>query len=300
MKIFITGGTGFIGTNLTNYLLDNGHHVVATGTRSYNDMIHNVNYKYISADTSKQGQWQKEIKKMDAVINLAGRTIFNRWSKRYKKLIYDSRILTTKNLVDAMPSGKGIILCSASAVGYYGSRGNDILAEGEPVGNDFLAKVTFDWEKEAMKGVKDKGARVAIVRFGVVLGKNGGAMSKMLPAFRLFAGGPLGNGIQWFPWIHLNDLLSGIMFILNNDKINGPLNFCTPNPVRNKELAATIGRLLKRPAVMPAPAFLVRLILGEFGETLLSSQRAFPEKLLNSGFVFQYPDIQSAVKNIID
>ena len=300
MKIFITGGTGFIGNNLTNHLLNEGHYVVATGTRIHNDRIDQKNYRYISADTTKKGKWQKDVRESDAVINLAGKTIFNRWSGKYKKLIYDSRILTTRNLVDALPSGKDVILCSTSAAGYYGSRGKDILSENEPAGNDFLAKVTLDWEKEAMKAAKEKGVRVALMRFGVVLGKNGGTMAKMLPAFRLFAGGPLGNGMQWFPWIHLEDLISGIMFIMNNNQIDGPLNFCAPNPVTNKELAVTIGRLLKRPSVMPAPAFMIRLLLGEFGETLLSSQKAVPDKLLNSGFIFQYPDIESAVRSIID
>lgn len=299
MKIFITGGLGFIGRHLSDFFLSRGHLVTAVGIRSGQNLINHQNFRYLSADTTQEGDWQEELKDTDAAVNLAGKTIFKRWNKSYKKLIYDSRILTTRNLVDALPANKGITLCSASAAGYYGNRGDDTLAEEETNGNDFLAKVSRDWEDEALRA-EEKGIRVVTARFGVVLGKNGGAMGKMVPAFRLFVGGPLGEGTQWFPWIHLDDLISAMMFILENRDIHGPVNFCAPNPIRNRDLAKAMGHVLNRPAFMPAPGFMIRLVLGEFGTTLLAGQRAIPEKLLSFGFDFEYPDIINAIRHIIN
>ncbi|MFO7666311.1 MAG: NAD-dependent epimerase/dehydratase family protein [Desulfobacterales bacterium] len=192
MKIFITGGTGFIGSHLSASLLKKGHFVFAVGGREAGKTSSNPNFKYISADTTKKGPWQDELKDIDAVINLAGRSIFNRWNEKYKKSIYESRILTTRNLVEALPSGKNITLCSTSAAGYYGDRGEDILTESEPSGTDFLAKVCRDWEEEAFKA-KDKGVRVVAMRFGVVLGRDGGALEKMILPIRFFVGGPIGR-----------------------------------------------------------------------------------------------------------
>jgi uncharacterized protein (TIGR01777 family) len=235
---------------------------------------------------------------VDAAINLAGRSIFKRWSKSYKALIYDSRILTTRHLVDALPTHKNISLISASGVGYYGNRDDDILTESDANGNDFLATVCRDWENEAFNAEK-KGVRVVSARFGVVLGKNGGAMEKMIPAFRFFVGGPIGDGMQWFPWIHLTDLISAIIFVMENEGVNGPFNFCSPHPVRNGDLAKTMGRVLNRPSLMPAPAFMMKLALGEFAGTLLDSQRVIPEKLIECGFNFQYADIGEAIRDIV-
>lgn len=298
MKIFITGGVGFVGRHLSEFLLRRGHSVTAVGRSERQKMIEHEKFHYISADTTMTGEWQAELAGADAVINLAGKNIFGRWSDNTKALIYDSRILTTRNLVSALPENKHITLVSTSAIGYYGDRGDDILAEDEPDGEDFLAGVSRDWEAEALKAT-EKGARVVIARFGVVLGKNGGAMAKMLPAFRYGMGGPLGNGLQWFSWIHVDDILSGFMFILENKDISGPVNFCAPNPVRNRDLAKVMGQVLKRPAVMPVPAFMIRLVFGEFGDVFLCSQRAVPQKLTAHGFSFRYPEIADAIKNIV-
>lgn len=298
MKIFITGGTGFIGGRLSEFFLSQGHQVVAVGTRLDQHLINHKNFRYLSANTTQTGRWQEELKDVDAAVNLAGRSIFKRWNKSYKKQIYDSRILTTRNLVNALPTDKRVALISASAVGYYGNRGDDILGENEFNGNDFLAKVSKDWEEEAFHA-ETKGIKVVAARFGVVLGTNGGAMEKMVPAFRLFVGGPIGDGMQWFPWIHIDDLLSAMMFVLKESDIRGPINFCAPNPVKNRDLAKTLGKVLTRPSFMPAPGFMVRLSLGEFGDTLLSSQRAVPEKLLSFGFKFNYPDIERAIEHIV-
>ena len=298
MKIFVSGGTGFVGTSLARYFLDMGHTVMATGASSAHTSISHENFRYISADTTEKGPWQDLLKDVDALINLAGRTIFNRWSERYKKQIYNSRILTTRNLVEAMPDDKEVVLCSTSAVGYYGDRAEEILTEEAFPGNDFLATVSIDWEKEAFLAEK-KGARVAVMRFGVVLGKNGGALAKMIPAFKSFAGGPIGSGKQWFSWIHLEDLISAVMFIIENQDIKGPVNFCAPNPVRNRDFAKALGRILGRPSFMRAPSFMIRTLMGEMGSIVMSSQRVVPDKLLKNGFEFQYPDVEKALNNLI-
>jgi len=298
MKIFISGGTGFVGTSLVRYLLDIGHSVIATGSSSAPESVDHENFLFISADTTKKGPWQDSLNNIDALINLAGRTIFNRWSERYKKEIYNSRILTTRNLVEAMPDDKAVVLCSTSAVGYYGDRGEEILKEDAGPGNDFLATVSMDWEKEALLAER-KGARVAIMRFGVVLGKNGGALLKMIPAFKSFAGGPVGSGDQWFPWIHMDDLISAMVHIIENQDMKGPVNFCAPNPVRNRDFAKALGKVLGRPSFMRTPSFMIRTLMGEMGTALLGSQRTVPDKLLKNGFEFQYPDVEKALGHLL-
>jgi uncharacterized protein len=298
MKIFITGGSGFVGRHLSSLFLNKGHQVTATGTRSTQNHIVDEKFHYISADTTRTGDWQNSVKDADAVINLAGHSIFSLWTRSYKKQIYDSRILTTRNLVEALPENKNIIFCSTSAAGYYGDRSDDLLTENEPPGNDFLARVCRDWESEAFRA-EEKGVRVITMRFGVVFGKNGGAIGKMITPFRFFLGGPLGSGQQWFPWIHISDLLSAILFVIENESIKGPLNFTASEPVRQKEFAKTLGKVLNRPAIMPAPAFIVRLIMGELGASLLASQRVIPRKLSEYGFKFRYPDIRSALRDIV-
>ena len=298
MKIFITGGSGFVGSNLAKFFHRRGHQVIAIGRSEPQQRFDGENYRFVAADTTCKGPWQKELADADAVVNLAGATIFRRWTQKYKKQIYDSRILTTRNVVEALPSGTNLTLCSASGAGYYGSRGDDVLKEDESAGSDFLAGVSIDWEKEALLA-SAKGVRVAVMRFGVILGKNGGAMSKLIPAFKMFVGGPLGDGNQWFPWLHLDDLMAGVLFVLEHQQVSGPLNFCAPNPVRNRELTRALGEVLGRPSFMPAPAFLIRLATGEFGDVFLGSQRTLPDKLLNQGFSFQYPEIKGAIEAII-
>ncbi|MCP4630648.1 MAG: TIGR01777 family protein [bacterium] len=299
MKIIITGGSGFIGTHLADYLLRRGHRVTALGRSAVIPGIRHKNYKYVSADATLAGDWQNEFKDADGVVNLAGSTIFKRWTASYKKQIYESRILTTRNVAAALPRGKNITFCSASGAGYYGSRGDDLLKEEEEPGSDFLAGVSVDWEKEALQAA-DKHARVVVMRFGVILGQGGGAMAKMIPAFKFFVGGSMGSGKQWFPWMHLVDLVAAVKFILENDQINGPVNFCAPRPIQYRDLAKTLGEALRRPAVMPAPAFLIRLAMGEFGNMFLASQRTVPDKLLSHGFSFQYPDIKEAVRAVVE
>ncbi len=298
MKILIVGGTGFVGFHLCSVLLERGHSVTALGTAPQWRKIQHPRFAYVSADAALPGAWQQELTDADAVVNLAGKTIFKRWNAAYKKQIYDSRIRTTRNIVAGLPHGAPCVLCNTSAVGYYGDRKDEILPETAAPGEGFMAGIAKDWENEAFAAA-EKGIRVAVMRFGIVLGKDGGAMAQMLPAFRRFVGGPLGNGRQWFPWIHIQDLLSAVEHLLETNSLSGPFNFSAPNPVRNQELAATLGRLLGRPSFLPAPRAMLRLVLGEVGTVLVESQRAVPHNLLQSGFKFRFPEIEAALQDLV-
>jgi uncharacterized protein (TIGR01777 family) len=298
MKALITGGLGFVGTQLSNRLLDRQHEVTVVDHSPSPRPYTPKEVKYVFGDTTKSGPWQAEIEEQDVIINLAGASIFRRWTTQSKTIIRDSRILTTRNIVDALPGKSNTLLCSTSAVGYYGFRGEEHITEDDEPGNDFLARLCVDWEKEAWKAA-DKGSRVIIPRFGIVLGKTGGALGQMIPAFKAFVGGPLGSGSQWFSWIHMGDLLEAFLFILEEENLSGPVNLCSPNPVRNKELAKALGKVLSRPSCLKAPGFAIRIMLGEFGDVLLKGQRVIPERLLKSGFAFRYPDMTEALQEVI-
>lgn len=298
MHVFITGGLGFVGRRLSQVLLDAGHAVTASGRSKTAQTIDHPRFQYVVADTSLEGPWQETAQLVDAAVNLAGVSIFSYWTDNHKQKMVDSRILTTRNLVNSLLEGNAKVLCSTSAVGYYGHRGDEKLTEEHPPGDDFLARLAVDWEKEA-HAAEAGNIRVAIPRFGIVLDRGGGAMGKMVPAFRMFLGGPLGDGRQWFSWMHLHDLVQAMVFCLTTDEARGAINFCAPEPVRNKTLAKTLGEVLNRPAIMPAPAFVIRKALGEFGEALLSSQRAVPNYLQKLGFEFRYPDLRSALAEIV-
>lgn len=297
MKVLITGASGFVGTQLCVRLVERGHQVtgVAQAARptAMPSQVH-----YIAADTTQPGSWQEAVADQDVLINLAGASIFRRWTAKSKEIIYQSRILTTQNLVQAIPEGSSMTLLSTSAVGYYGSRGDASLTEEEPPGSDFLASVCVDWESAAMKA-RAKGARVVCPRFGIVLGKTGGALGQMIPAFKRFVGGPLGDGRQWFSWIHMEDLIGAMLFVMEKPAIEGPVNFCAPHPVRNETLAQVLGKLLRRPSFLRTPAFALKLALGEFGSVLLEGQRVFPAVLLRHGYVFRYPEIEAALQEIL-
>ena len=212
MKVFITGGSGFVGSHLADFLLSRGHGVTILarrpGSRTANEKL-----SLIAADASEPGAWQEKLKEHDAVINLAGATIFKRWDNEYKQLIRNSRIHTTRNVVDAIPRDAGITLLSTSAIGYYGFTEDEELTEDAPGGTDFLAKLARDWETEALKAF-EKGSRVVVTRFGIVLGSHGGALQQMITPFRFFVGGPIGNGKQWISWIHIEDLCRAMEFLL--------------------------------------------------------------------------------------
>ena len=301
MKVMVTGGSGFVGSTLCARLAGEGHSVtvLTRGPRGAERLPPGV--AACVGDPTKPGAWQDEAAGHDALVNLAGASIFNRWSQPYKELIHSSRVLTTRNLVRAMArrpaEAAPAVLVSASAVGYYGPRGDQELDEAAPPGGDFLASVCRDWEAEALKA-SELGARVVTARFGIVLGSGGGALGQMLPLFRRGLGGRLGSGKQWMSWIHQEDLVRAILFCLEKD-MSGPANCTAPGPVMNRELAASLGRVLHRPAFLPAPGLAIRLALGEMGSILLTGQRVLPRALLRAGFSFKFPELEGALRDLL-
>jgi uncharacterized protein len=298
MKILITGGTGFIGSALTTRLLELGHETTIIGSSSRCRLKPHPHLSYISADTSQEGEWQMCVAEHEAIINLAGRSVFHLWTASYKEKIYNSRILTTRHLVEAIPSDTDMTLLSTSAAGYYGHGGEDEKRESADHGTDFLAQVCHDWEKEACRA-EQKGCRVALMRLGVVLGKGGGAVETMKLPFQFGLRGPIGSGKQWFPWIHLEDIINAVLFILSGDDIHGVFNFTAPQTVRQKEFARVFGQVIHRPAFLPAPAIIMKLILGEFCQSLLQGQKSIPEALEKYGYIFSYPELKPALQEIL-
>jgi len=297
MKVFIVGGTGFVGVNLANRLVAGGGEVTALGLASGRPRGLDPAVSVIAADASVPGAWQQRLAGHEVVVNLAGASIFTRWTAKAKREIRASRLSTTRNVVDALPTGGGVTLVSTSAVGYYGFHGDEELGEDDGPGDDFLARLCVDWEAEALRA-RDRGVRVAIARFGIVLGPGGGVLGQMAPIFRAFLGGPLGSGRQWFSWIHVEDLFGALAHLAGRPQSAGPYNLTAPGPVTNRELTRELGRVLRRPALLPAPGFAVRLALGEFGNVLLEGQRVLPRRLLAEGFRFAHPDFAGALEDL--
>ena len=301
MKVLITGGTGFVGKQLSARLVQDGNEITILTRSLKGSEQAPKGVSYLQGDPTQKGPWQEAIPNHDVVINLAGASIFSKWTDEYKKLIRDSRVFTTRNIIEGISSqsGKKIALFSTSAVGYYGFHGDEELDEESPPGNDFLAHLAIEWEAEALKA-EEKGARVVITRFGIVLGEKGGALGQMIPLFKKFIGGPIGSGQQWFSWVHIKDLAEAFAFLMKHPEISGPVNLCSPNPVKNRGLAKALGKALHRPSFMPAPAFMIKLVLGEFGSIILEGQRVLPRRLLKQGFTFKYPDIDKALQSILN
>jgi uncharacterized protein (TIGR01777 family) len=302
MDIFVTGGTGFIGSSVVRALTKKGH-LVTILTRSVDKAKGPPEgVRFVEGDPTRPGPWQDEVTKHQRIINLAGASVFRKWSKTAKRLILQSRLLTTENIVNALEKNNEhqTYLLNASAVGYYGFCGDDVLDEESPGGDDFLADVTSRWEKTASEA-KPLGTRVVLCRIGIVLGKGGGALAQMRKIFERYLGAQLGSGKQWFSWIHQEDLDRIFPFLLENEGIEGPVNCSSPNPVRNKELTQTIAQSLGKPLLFPrVPSFMLKLVLGEFAKTLLQGQRVIPRKLLEKGFEFRYPSLREALDNLLN
>ena len=297
MKFFLTGGTGFVGTYLAKHLRQQGHELTILSRRANPGSDPYI--RSVQGDPTVPGPWQQHVAEHDVIINLAGASIFVRWTPENKKIIRDSRVLTTQNLVAALaaaPERQTKILLSTSAIGYYGDRGDEELTEDSPPGNDFLARVAQEWEAAAL-AAQDLGVRTVITRFGIVLGRGGGMLASMVPLFKSFVGGPVGSGRQWLSWIDQSDQLRAFLFVLEHPDLSGVINFCSPNPVRNAEFAEALGRVLNRPSFLSTPAFLVKMALGEFAPVILGGQKVLPKKLLAAGFTFAYPTIAAALQH---
>jgi len=308
MRIMVTGATGFVGRPLCARLLEAGHSVVAlTRDAPRAQSVLGPRVACLAWGGENDGEWGRALGEVDAIVNLAGESVGGaRWTEEYKRKIYDSRILNTRALVEAIrvqPTRPRALVC-ASAVGYYGDRKDETLTEESPPGTDFLAKTCRDWEAEAGKAAA-LGVRVACMRIGIVLGK-GGALEKMLyplplpvSPFKLGLGGPIGSGRQWFPWIHLEDVVGLFAWAATTDAASGAFNTTAPNPVTNAEFVHTIGRILHRPAVAPVPGFVLKLALGEFAEALLGGQRAFPTAAQKAGYRFRHENLEETLRALM-
>lgn len=296
MKVIVLGATGFIGSYLVKDLLKNNYEVYAVIRNPKKVEILPKGTKIILGDPLQKGEWQELASQMDVGINLVGETIFKRWTEKYKKKLIDSRVISTKNLIEALKNEA--ILFNASAIGYYGDRGEEELTEESSAGKGFICELCKIWEETAFEAEK-KGIRVLIGRIGIVLGKNGGMLKAILPIFKAGLGGPLGNGKQWFSWIHIDDVTRAIRFLIENKNLSGIFNFVSPHPVRNKEFTKILSKILKRPAFIPVPVFVLKLLYNELGKVIVSSTKVLPARLINHGFIFKYPQLENALKSII-
>ncbi|HZV86918.1 MAG TPA: TIGR01777 family oxidoreductase [Candidatus Binatus sp.] len=301
MKILITGSSGLVGSALVPALVKAGHTVcrlMRPGSVAKNETHDGFQVAWNPAT----GELGGAAVGADAVVNLAGASIADgRWSNKRKAELYESRIETTRALVTALAkmSARPRVLVSASATGFYGNRGDELLTEESQPGNDFLSTTAKDWETEALKA-EAIGVRVVLARFGVILARDGGALPKMVLPFRFFAGGKIGSGQQWMSWISLDDVIEILRFALENGNVRGPINVISPQPVQNAEFTKTLASAMHRPALFPAPPFALRLALGEMADALLlSSQRVLPKKLESLGYHFHYSDLAAALKNIL-
>lgn len=297
MKIVVAGGSGFIGEPLVRRLLAAGNDV-AVLTRNPSKVRAG---RPLQWDAKSQGAWSSEVAAADAVINLAGENIAEgRWTAARKKKLIDSRLDATRAIVEAFraapPHRRTFI--NASATGFYGDRKDEELDESSPRGSGFLAELVERWEAAAREG--ETLSRLVVLRFGVVLAEGGGALQKMVLPFKLGGGGPIGSGTQWMPWVERDDLLRMIEWAIGNDGVRGVYNVTAPQPVRNRDFARTLGRVLHRPALLPAPAFALRLAFGEMAdEALLGGQRVLPRRAEREGFVFENPSLEGALRRTL-
>ncbi len=300
MKVFITGGTGLVGTTLVRALVDRDHEITIL-TRGRGHIPESPgSTSVIRGNPVEQGEWQNAVARHDAVINLAGASIFRRWSAGARKSILESRVLTTRNVVEAIArSQRQTALLSVSGIGYYGSRGDHILSESSTPGAGFLADVARAWETEALKA-EAHDTRVVLCRLGHVLGRGGGALPRLARLSRWHLGSKWGTGRQWLSWVHEGDLAKAFLFLIERHDSSGPFNITSPQPVRNSEMMEAINLLLgKRPFVPPIPAPALRALLGEFASAFVGGQRAIPARLENAGFTFDMPTLDVALRDLL-
>lgn len=301
MKVLLTGANGFVGKSLSKSLLNSGHQLVAV-TRNKENFLKTFPFpcEIITCDLEKNLISPLELKGVDAVVHLAGENIGKRWNREVKKRIRDSRVLTSQNLIKSFQqenTKEPTTFISASAVGIYGDRGAEILTEDSSPWGGFLADVCKEWESVLQKS-SFKHAQPISLRFGIVLGKEGGFLEKMLPLFNCGLAGKIADGKQWMSWIHLDDLVSIIKYMLEK-KLRGIYNATAPQPVTNELFTQTLASVLNRPAALPVPKVVLKMAMGEMSSLALSSQRVIPENLLELEFNFKYPELRLALKNIL-
>jgi len=305
MKIAISGATGFVGSRLVARLHAEGHRIlVLTRNTTFAQKVFPPqafpNLEIIAYTPIVSGAWQDTIAGCDGVVNLAGEPIAEgRWTPERKQEILNTRKLGTQKIVEAIAKSQPqpSVLVNTSAIGYYGTSETASFDEDSANGKDFLAQVCQEWEAEARK-VKDANVRLVILRFGIILG-NGGALGKMITPFKLFAGGPIGTGQQWFSWIHLDDIVSLIIQALTKSTMEGVYNGTAPQPVSMNDLSTTMGKVMNRPSWLPVPGFAIEAILGDGAKVVLEGQQVLPKRTLESGFEYQYPNLQSALTQIL-
>ena len=304
MKVAITGATGFVGTRLVKQLNTQGNEILvltrnSSKARKVFPSSAFPKLEIVEYTPTQSGSWQQAISGCDAVINLAGEPISERWTPEHKKAILESRQLGTRKLVEAIAKAeaKPQVLVSGSAVGYYGTSETAAFDETSTSGNDFLAQVCQQWEAEAEK-VKELGVRLVILRIGIVLG-NGGALGKMINPFKMFAGGPIGSGRQWFSWIHRDDLVNLIIEAATKQDMTGVYNATAPNPVRMNDFCQTLGEVMNRPSWLPVPDFVLEVLLGDGAIVVLEGQQVLPKNTQALGFQYQYPNLKPALQEIV-
>jgi uncharacterized protein (TIGR01777 family) len=297
MDFLVTGATGFIGRKVVRRLLSEGNEVNYLGRKRSATLDSRAAFHLWNPAERPP---LDSVPTLDAVIHLAGEPIAQRWNEDVKRRIRESRAGLTRSLVAAIGELKHRprVLVSASAVGYYGDRGEEVLSENSAPGSGFLADVCSEWESEALKA-RELGIRVVVVRIATVLGREGGALKQMLTPFRLGLGGRFGSGEQWMPWIHVDDLVALLIHAATNNNVGGAMNASSPNPVRNREFVRALGAALHRPTLFPVPRFALRVVLGEVADFVFESERVMPEATLRSGFEFRYPDLQSAFRSLL-
>jgi uncharacterized protein (TIGR01777 family) len=298
MKVTLTGASGFIGQRLIERLLADGHSLHVLGRNRPAAAPPEVGFSPWDANNGEVPE--EALRNVDAIVHLAGEPVAQRWNREIKSRIRNSRVIGTHSLVQALAKReeRPHTFLSASAIGYYGDRGSEILTESSPPGTGYLAEVCGEWEREA-RAAGNLGLRVVMFRIGIVLGKEGGALKQMLPPFRLGMGGPMASGKQWMSWIHAADLVNALVFALRNANVFGPVNATAPNPVENAQFAKALGEALNRPAVLHTPTFALRMMLGEAADVVLASQRVVPKALQDAGFSWDHPQVEEALADLL-
>lgn len=302
MKILLTGGTGFIGSALIKQFSSLPYDLVLlTRGSSRMELTGSLTVKYVHWEPAHHGAWEREVNGCDVVFNLIGKNVFEeRWNEKVKQEILNSRIIPTTRLVEAIGNAeqKPSLLISASAVGFYGNRKDEAITESSNGGDDFLADVVKQWEGAAYQA-EQHGVRVATPRIGLVLERSGGLIGKMLLPFQLFGGGPIGPGTQFLPWVHMDDVIRGMLYPMENEQFRGVYNLASPNPVTMNEFCKTFGSVLHRPSWLPVPDLALKILYGEGAKVILSGQKALPERLVSAGFQFAYPALRPALESIV-